>query len=75
MIDWVPGTQRILVAGGGSGHGFKFGGSIGAVIADAVEDKDNPLGRLFRIGERLRAGDRRQSRVARGFAQPVSTSG
>ena len=75
VIDWVPGSQRILVAGGGSGHGFKFGGSIGAVIADAVEDKDNPLGRLFRIGERLRGGDRRQSRVARGFAQPVSTGG
>ena len=74
VIDWVPGAQRILVAGGGSGHGFKFGGSIGPVIADAVEDKDNPLGRLFRIGERLRAGDRRQSRVARGFAQPVATA-
>ena len=74
VIDWVPGSQRILVAGGGSGHGFKFGGSIGAVIADAVEDKDNPLGRLFRIGERLRATDRRQPGMTRGFAQPLSTS-
>ncbi len=75
VIDWVPGSQRILVAGGGSGHGFKFGGSIGAVIADAVEDKDNPLGRLFRIGKRLQATDRRQPGATRGFAQPLPTSG
>jgi N-methyl-L-tryptophan oxidase len=53
IIDWVPGSRRILVAGGGSGHGFKFGGSIGAVIADALEEKANPLGDLFRIGKRF----------------------
>jgi glycine/D-amino acid oxidase-like deaminating enzyme len=53
VIDWVPGSSRVLVAGGGSGHGFKFGGSIGVVIADALEDKHNPLGDLFRIGSRF----------------------
>lgn len=53
VIDWAPGSQRILVAGGGSGHGFKFGGSIGEVIADALEDKPNRLGDLFRIGTRF----------------------
>ena len=53
IIDWTPGSQRILIAGCGSGHGFKFGGAIGAVIADALEDKSNPLGDLFRIGDRL----------------------
>ena len=67
LIDWVPGSSRILVAGGGSGHGFKFGGSIGPVIADALEDKQNALGDLFRIGTRLEpevAAERRW----RGFA-------
>ena len=44
VIDWVPGWQRVLVAGGGSGHGFKFGGSIGPVIADALEGKGQPAG-------------------------------
>ncbi len=53
VVDWAPGMNRTVVAGGGSGHGFKFGGSIGEVIADAVEDRANPLGDLFRIGERL----------------------
>lgn len=53
VIDWVPGSQRILVAGGGSGHGFKFGGSIGAVIANALEDESNLLGDLFRVGRRF----------------------
>jgi sarcosine oxidase len=53
LIDWAPGTRRVLVAGGGSGHGFKFGGSLGPVIADALEEKENPLGSLFRAGRRF----------------------
>lgn len=56
VIDWVPSCQRILMAGGGSGHGGKFGGSIGEVIADALEDRANPLGDMFRIGDRLDSG-------------------
>ena len=63
MIDRVPGRERVFVAGGGSGHGFKFGGSIGPVIADAVEDRHNRLGERFRIGNRLDAG--RHSEAAR----------
>lgn len=55
IVDWAPGSERVLVAGGGSGHGFKFGGSIGAVIADALEDRPNPLGDLFRLGQRFRS--------------------
>ena len=53
VIDWAPGSNRVLVAGCGTSHGFKFGSSIGPVIADALEDKDNPLGRLFRLGDRF----------------------
>ena len=61
VIDWAPGARGILIAGCGSGHGFKFGGSIGPVIADALEDRENPLGDLFRLGQR--------------FAGPVELSG
>ena len=53
VIDWAPGTRGILIAGCGSGHGFKFGGSIGPVIADALEDRENSLGDLFRLGQRF----------------------
>ncbi len=53
LIDWAPERRNVLVAGGGSGHGFKFGGSLGPLIADALEEKDNPLGAPFRIGRRL----------------------
>ena len=53
VIDWAPGARGILIAGCGSGHGFKFGGSIGPVIADALEDRKNPLGDLFRLGQRF----------------------
>ena len=72
IIDWAPGSQRTLVAGGGSSHGFKFGGSIGEVIADALEEKHNPLGDPFRIGDRLSKGQRaRQKSDVPGFALPV----
>ena len=72
IVDWAPNHTRVLVAGGGSGHGFKFGASIGPVIADALEGKDNPLGDRFRIGNRFdrRAGPRPQT--SRGFARPAS---
>ena len=56
VIDWAPGCERVLIAGCGCGHGFKFGGAIGPVIADALEERDNHLGDLFRIGTRFEAG-------------------
>jgi glycine/D-amino acid oxidase-like deaminating enzyme len=55
IVDWAPESSRVLVAGGGSGHGFKFGGSIGPLIADALEDRENPLGAPFRLGDRFTA--------------------
>ena len=57
IVDWAPGHTRVLVAGGGSGHGFKFGASIGPVIADALEGRHNPLGDRFRIGNRFEICD------------------
>ena len=71
LVDWAPGYSRVLVAGGGSGHGFKFGGSIGEVIADAVEEKHNPLGELFRIGDRFGASAAVRPSESRGFARPA----
>ena len=56
VIDWAPGCERVLIAGCGCGHGFKFGGAIGPVIADALEDRQNRLGNLFRIGNRFESG-------------------
>ena len=53
VIDWAQGFERVLIAGCGCGHGFKFGGAIGPVIADAMEDRENPLGDTFRIGNRF----------------------
>ena len=53
VIDWAPGCERLLIAGCGCGHGFKFGGAIGPVIADALEHRENRLGDLFRIGTRF----------------------
>ncbi len=40
-IDQVPGRPGVVVATGGSGHGFKFGPVLGGLIADAAEGIPN----------------------------------
>jgi glycine/D-amino acid oxidase-like deaminating enzyme len=37
VIDRVPGTERVFVAGGGSGHGFKMGPAVGRLAAGLVD--------------------------------------
>lgn len=53
IIDWKPGSDRILLAGGGSGHGFKFGGVIGEMISNTLEDRVGRFDDFFRIGDRF----------------------
>lgn len=47
-IDRHPTRPGLTVAAGGSGHGFKFGPILGALIADAVEGRPNPWLPRFR---------------------------
>ena len=35
-IDFLPGESRVIVAGGFSGHGFKFAPAIGELVAQAL---------------------------------------
>jgi glycine/D-amino acid oxidase-like deaminating enzyme len=47
-IDRHPEREGLVVAAGGSGHGFKFAPILGALIADAVEGAPNPWLPRFR---------------------------
>lgn len=47
-----PGKDGLVIAAGGSGHGFKFAPVLGAVIADVAEGKDNPFAHRFRWREK-----------------------
>jgi sarcosine oxidase / L-pipecolate oxidase len=47
-IDHHPDRPGLVVATGGSGHGFKFGPVIGEIVADVVERKSNPHAERFR---------------------------
>lgn len=40
-IDHHPDRSGLVVAGGGSGHAFKFAPVLGGLIADAVEEESN----------------------------------
>lgn len=42
LIDRVPGHDRLVVAAGGSGHGFKFAPLVGDVVSAVVTDTDHP---------------------------------
>jgi sarcosine oxidase len=42
LIDRVPGHDRVWIAGGGSGHGFKHGPMVGRYVADLVERQIDP---------------------------------
>lgn len=41
-IDYCPEKEGLMVATGGSGHGFKFAPVLGKIIADVFEKKPNP---------------------------------
>jgi glycine/D-amino acid oxidase-like deaminating enzyme len=48
---WIardPDRPGLVVATGDSGHGFKFAPVLGEIIADAAEEKSNPLLQKFR---------------------------
>ncbi|KAK3628570.1 hypothetical protein LTR56_018513 [Elasticomyces elasticus] len=47
LIDYVPGTGNLMVASGGSGHGFKFLPVLGQHIVDSIERKETQYTRLF----------------------------
>jgi glycine/D-amino acid oxidase-like deaminating enzyme len=48
---WIardPKREGLVVASGGSGHGFKFAPVLGDIAADALEERENPLSHKFR---------------------------
>ncbi len=48
LIDRHPDHAGLVVAAGGSGHGFKFAPVIGRIIADVCEKKENVYQPHFR---------------------------
>lgn len=65
-IDRHPSIDGLSVAGGGSGHGFKFAPVLGELIADAVEATTNPWLERFRWRQNL---DTDRSEAARHWGR------
>ena len=56
---WIardPDRRELIIAAGDCGHGFKFAPVLGEIIADAVEEKPNPILQKFRWRPDVRAG-------------------
>jgi len=73
-IDFEPNTEGLLVACGGSGHGFKFAPVLGKIIADVFEKKTNPYARLFRWREKSNETLREASRSNQDILQSATKS-
>ena len=43
LIDRLPGSENVWIAGGGSGHGFKLGPAVGEHVAALVLGEAEPL--------------------------------
>jgi len=63
VIDYDPYVKNLVIAAGGSGHGFKFGPVLGDLIADVVERKPNRWAKKFRYRPVVK-GLKEQSRNA-----------
>jgi glycine/D-amino acid oxidase-like deaminating enzyme len=56
---WIapdPEREGLVIAAGDCGHGFKFAPLLGEIIADAVEQKSNPILEKFRWRPEVSAG-------------------
>jgi glycine/D-amino acid oxidase-like deaminating enzyme len=62
-IDRHPETAGLVVASGGSGHGFKFAPVLGDLVADVVEGKPHPY--VAKFGWRQTSGVFRGDEAAR----------
>jgi glycine/D-amino acid oxidase-like deaminating enzyme len=51
LLDRLPGEDRVWIAGGGSGHGFKHGPAVGRYMAELIEGRREP-DPLFALGGR-----------------------
>ena len=61
---WIapdPKRPGLVIATGDCGHGFKFAPVLGEIIADAVENKPNPILQKFRWRPEVRAGEQKEA--------------
>jgi glycine/D-amino acid oxidase-like deaminating enzyme len=66
IVDRHPDIEGVWVVGGGSGHAFKLGPSVGRMVADAIVD-DHPLPAAWNLA-RLGASPPQQTQFERGAA-------
>ncbi|MFL6515994.1 MAG: NAD(P)/FAD-dependent oxidoreductase [Chthoniobacterales bacterium] len=55
-----PDHPGLVIAAGDSGHGFKFAPVLGDIIADVVEEKENPLLKKFRWRPEIQPGQEKE---------------
>ncbi|KAK1149013.1 hypothetical protein N8T08_007688 [Aspergillus melleus] len=71
VIDFVPGKEGLMVATGGSGHGFKFLPNIGEHVVDRIEGEKNgylPLWKWRSLGD----GAKPFNRIMQGIDSKLS---
>ena len=54
VIDYHPGLENVILAGGGSGHGFKHGPAVGTHIAGLINGTDKLIDRFSLTSKQTR---------------------
>lgn len=65
VVDFVPGVEGLMVATGGSGHGFKFLPNLGGAVVDRIEGRSNKMLDLWKWRS-LDAGGNPYNRIMEG---------
>jgi sarcosine oxidase/L-pipecolate oxidase len=67
VVDFVPGTEGLMVATGGSGHGFKFLPNLGRYVVDRIEGEADVDGFLQKWQWRnLQKGEKAYNSIMEG---------
>lgn len=73
IVDYVPGKDGLMVATGGSGHGFKFLPNLGRYVVDRIEGVDDGTG-LSKLWRWRRLAPRQEpyNKIMQGYNSETS---
>ncbi|KAM0748516.1 FAD dependent oxidoreductase [Meredithblackwellia eburnea MCA 4105] len=74
LIDHVPGKEGLIVASGGSGHGFKFLPLIGREVAAVILNKPTDATHVFAWRDPVRPGEAPRNGLGEGRDGPRELS-
>ena len=71
VMDFIPKIEGVLIATGGSGHGFHFLPNLGKYVVDRIEGKSGGLLETWRW-RKMRSDEKPVNRIMEGFGSKTA---